>query len=189
MELAEQAAAREADKARETVEHEARKLAARTAWQRFAALREAAGVSAEDVIFAARAYYTDLDAEDIEAAEAGENGYIGDTDAPADVMTLTDALAVAELLDCDVRALAGGAAPGGGRGWDWRDGSRERPDAEGCATVCCWGERGFRTVGSADYAAARELFPGLYDWWCLPVPPEAVSKSDTEEDEGGEDDG
>lgn len=187
--LAEQAAAYEADNVRKTAEHEARKLAARTAWQRFAALREAAGVSAEDVVSSAAQTYIDLDAEDIEAAEAGKDGYIDDTDAPADVMTLTDALAVAELLGCDVRELAAGAATGDSRAWDWRDGSRELPDAEGCATVCCWGERGFRTVGAADYAAARELFPGLYAWWCLPVPPEAVSKSDTEEDEGGEDDG
>lgn len=185
MDLAEQAAAYEADEARKSAERAARKLAARTAWQRFAALREAAGVSAEDVVSAARIY--DLDADDIEAAEAGDDGYIDAMDAPADVMTLTDALAVAELLGCDVRELAAGAASGGGRGWDWHDGSREPPDAEGCATVCCWGERGFRTVGAADYAAARELFPGLYDWWCLPVPPEAVSKSDTEE--GCEDDG
>lgn len=182
MVLAERTAAYEADKAREAAEHEARKLAARTAWQRFAALREAAGVSAEDVVSASQAYI-DIDAEDIEAAEAGKDGYIDDTDAPADVMTLTDALVVAELLGCDVRELAAGAAPESGRGWDWHDGSREPLDAEGCATVCCWGERGFRTVGAADYAAARELFPGLYDWWCLPVPPEAVSKSDTEEDE------
>ena len=186
MNLAEQSAAYEAGNVRKTAEHEARKLAARTAWQRFAALREAAGVSAEDVVSAAQAYIA-LDAEDIEAAEAGEDGYIDDADAPADVMTLTGALAVAELLGCDVRELAGGAVPGGGRGWDWHDGNRELPDAESGATVCCWGERGFRTVGVADYAAARELFPGLYDWWCLPVPPEAVSKSDTEE--GCEDDG
>ena len=185
MDFAEQAAAYEADEARKSAERAARKLAARTAWQRFAALREAAGVSAEDVVSAARIY--DLDAEDIEAAEAGDDGYIDAMDAPADVMTLTDALTVAELLGCDVRELAAGAASGGGRGWDWHDGSREPPDEEGCATVCCWGERGFRTVGAADYAAARELFPGLYDWWCLPVPPEAVSKSDTEEG-GGEDD-
>ena len=176
---AEREAASAAAAERRAAEDAADRLAAHTAWQRFAALREAAGVSAEDVVSAARVY--DLDAEDIEAAEAGKDGYIDDTDAPADVMSLSEALAVAELLGCDVRELAGGAATGDSRGWDWRDGSRELPDAEGCATVCCWGERGFRAVGAADYAAARELFPGLYDWWCLPVPPEAVSKSDTEE--------
>lgn len=185
MAFAERAAAYEAGKAREAAEREARKLAANAAWLHFAALREAAGVSVEDV--ASRMTMLGLSPEDLDAAEKRQDGYIDADETPADVMTLTDALAVAELLGCDVRELAGGAATGDSRGWDWRDGSRKLPDAESGATVCCWGERGFRTVGAADYAAARELFPGLYDWWCLPVPPEAVSKSDTEE-EGGEDD-
>lgn len=65
-------------------------------------------------------------------------------------------------------------------GWDWRDGGRELPEPVG--VVCCWGDCGFRTIGASDYAAARELFPRQYDWWCVPVPPEYVSKMDTETD-------
>lgn len=142
-------------------------------WTRFKTLREAAGVPLDE---AARAL--GLDADDLQAAEGREDGYI-DPDEPLTELAAGGVMDAAALLGTDVYALTGRPNPGG---WSWTDGGTEPPDPDVTGTICCWGARGFRTVNAADYAAAREAFPGDYDWWCEPVPPKEF-KSNIEEDE------
>lgn len=146
-------------------------------WGRFKRLREAAGVTLEDLRDVFNADYC-VDTEDLALAENREGGYIDLAEGVFDGLSVETAMNVAELLESNVYKIIGRPNPSG---WNWRDGSIGQPDVW-LDTICCWGDHGFRTLKASDYAAAREAFPGDYDWWCEPVPP-AGFKSNTEEDD------
>lgn len=147
-------------------------------WTRFKSLREAAGVSLDEVgkLFGE---YSGIDADDLRKAEDREDGYLRHDEGVFAEVSTEGAMEIADLLGSDVYTMIGRPCPGG---WDWRDGSVELPGEYVTGTICCWGAKGFRAVNAQDYEAAHTWFPGEYDWWCVPVPP-AEFETNTGEDE------